>query len=351
MPVAEGTITPAVSEQVALEDLKPGTPDYAAWRKTGDLPAKPVTAAPVAEAVAVDPKLEVSSGDDEPPVEPRDRRVSRLKVERAKFRDEARTAAAENARLREELEQARKAKEAPGPAPEVAAPAVDDKKEPEKPKADASVRPQLQDFQDTEESSAWDQWQEALIDWRADQRIAAAEAKRDAERAAKEEAAAKATKDATEAETRSQQELAWFERAQPFVEQYENWKEVALNPEIPLNGVMDVFIGRDPLGAGVLYLLGSDLKRAAEIAAMDPMESHEAMIELRQTLRKPQRESGEPKPDPPKPPTPRAAKPIVPIAGRSAAPEDPVDAALNKGDAGLADYLSARNARDAARKR
>ncbi len=271
LPVEQGTEAATVSE--APTDFR----EFAKWRATGELPEPKDTETPAAAEETPPAKTEPDSEtddsqdagdeeddqDDAPPAKgkggSRQRRIERL--------------TRENEELKRHL----------------AGQPVKPQDKPSEPAAAADPgKPKLEDYQTLEA------YQEALTDWKLDQR----------ERSQKE-AAAKA---AAEETVRKEQD-SWAKREKAAQKAHDDYDDVIDAVQIPAGpGVLAArqAILEDDHGAELLYYLGKHPKELARIAGLSPASAAMAIGRLSATFDKaPVTENGKPRiTGAPKPPPP-----------------------------------------------
>jgi hypothetical protein len=227
--------------------------EYVKWRQTGVLPAKAKEEPPPATAAEPPVTTEPQSGadvrtesedEDEEPARTgrgssRTRKIDRL--------------TRENEQLRMQLATAQR----PQPAP------------PEPPKVEPPGKPKLQDFPTLEA------YQEALTDWKIDQREAAKRV--EAEQAAAKAAAEKAQTawDSTESAART---------AHP---DYDDVVQSVRAPEGPGVPAMRQAMLEDDAGGEILYYLGTHPDELRRIAAMQPVAAVKEIGKLAAAVVKP----------------------------------------------------------------
>jgi hypothetical protein len=270
---AEGA--PETTPAVPPDDFRA----YVKWRETGALPPKEET--PPATAVAEEqPQVKT-----EPPSEADDSTESEEEAERQRPNGRSRRIdklTKENEQLRRESEQLR-AQYAKF-VEQQAKPAA----EPAKP-AEPSGKPRLHDYPTLEA------YQEALTDWKINQREAAKEA--EAANAAAERAAAKLQTDWQNSETAAR-------TAHP---DYDEIVQSVRAPDGPGVPAMRQALLEDEAGAEILYYLGQHPDEMTKIAAM-PLASAAKEIGKLAVKLAPAPDSGKPKPQhvsgAPRPPAP-----------------------------------------------
>jgi hypothetical protein len=247
--------------------------EYVRWRGTGELPEKEEKPAAAGEgaAPATEPQAETApdsgtddnqeTGEEEEPKRRPDSRQRKIAAQQREI-DE----------LRQKLEQKPPAAEEPG----------------QKPKAPPDGKPKLEDFSTLEE------YQEALTDWKLDER----ERKRQA---------ADAEREAREAHEKIQ--AAWSKQVKAAAKVHEDYDDVIDSvkaPEGPGVEAARLAMLEDENGAEILYHLGkhpADLKR---IAALSPVSAVREIGKLSAKFTSPTApENGKPKvTGAPKPPPP-----------------------------------------------
>ena len=191
------------------------------------------------------------------------------------------------------LEKAPKAE----PAKAVEQPKVEEIKLPAKPSKD--------DFND------YDEYIEALADWKTEQKLAAK-----LEQLRKEEA---------EAEQKAQFEsmrTAYLKRLEAAAERYEDFEEIAGNSRVEVSKAIEELIITSEEGPDLQYYLGSHPDWAKKLLTMSPakqlMEAGKVLAKL--TENSEQEEESEPRPKKPGPPAP-----IRPLGGSSTKSSVPLD--------------------------
>lgn len=230
MPDVEAVAAPSAAEEVSLEIPRSGTPEYAQWRIDGTIPAKPKTA----DSTPADKPKEATS-EAVPAPGPGNKESRRKPDAEARIRE----LTEESRRLKAELDEARKPKEAkadPPPArqPEATRP---------KPKNDDQVdgKPKYATYED---------FVEDLSDWKAEQRIATQERKRAQD----------------EQDARTQAEVAkalekhpdYWDKAWPAAEAI---RATDVRPEV------QQFINDSPVLADLLYVIGGTDASLADFLA------------------------------------------------------------------------------------
>jgi hypothetical protein len=139
----------------------------------------------------------------------------------------------------------------------------------------------------------------------------------------------------------------WNERSAKAAAKYADFKEVALDPAMPIvpGGIVDAFIGETEVGPELLYHFG---KNPAELEKLQGMNPIHAALELAKLVGKfTEPEAKLPLSTPAKPTITSAPKPAPKVGGRGTAPEDPVAAAVKDDD--FEAFEAAANARDLAK--
>lgn len=170
------------------------------------------------------------------------------------------------------------------------------------PQQSFNAKPTLEDF------NSYEEFTEALTDWKATQAVQTALQQREAA-----EAAARAQREQAE---RAQ---TWQQRASEASTKFNDFHAVALNPDLPVSPAMAEVIQSVDNGPDVLYHLGKNPAEAARIAALPPTQAAFALGSLAAALQPPTKATPRPVP-----------QPINPLAGGNAAPmnvPDPQDTA------------------------
>lgn len=170
----------------------------------------------------------------------------------------------------------------------------------------------------------------------------------------------KTQREAAQKERVANFEKDWNERREKAAAKYQDFKEVAEDPNLPLveGGLVDAFIANTAEGAELLYEMGKDRTALDTLQKTHPIEAGIELsirvLKLRgYTITAPEDKSkaAAASAAPPAPPAKRitsAPKPSAPVGGRGTAPEDEV-AAAGKGDS-FAEFEQAANARDLAQR-
>lgn len=162
----------------------------------------------------------------------------------------------------------------------------------------ADGKPQLEKFE------SYEDYVEALTDWKLAQREAAA--------------AEKAKADA-EKQQRAELAKSWQARQDAVRAKYDDYDEV-VGQEIPITGVMQQALLESDHGAELAYWLGSNPAEAEQIAKLGPVAAIKALAKIEDSL---SGGSAEP-PAKPKRRASSAPEPISPVGARgSAATKDP----------------------------
>lgn len=267
MPTEEVTATPVEQQQTAFQkwaaDPEP--------KISADAPAPAETE----EEAAPEP-------DKKKPVDPDDQ-----------FEALPRWARKEIRKLREKL-QARAASETAEEVPEPAAPIPAAKTEEP---ADRPKRPAVMEFATWEDyETALDKYQESLADWKVQQ-----------SRAEERKAAEAQRKQAIETEERA----AWGKQLNAAKKEYEDFDEVAHDPDLPITDSMFYVIRNSDNGAKLLYHLGQHPELAASLSAMAPAKAALALGKLEASLFPDEASTGNAKPAAAVTKAPRPPKPIT----------------------------------------
>jgi hypothetical protein len=281
------------------------------WLKTGTLPESKT------EDSAVESKQEDKSAqkvaDDEPKFE-------QPKPE-AKAKKPNQMGYSELRQRVSELEARLARQEAPEPKEEPA-PKAEAKVEQERPKP----TPQDTDDKGKAKYKTYEEYLEDLADWKAEQKLAAFR---------KEQA-----EQLEQSKQREQQDTAsrqFTEQVNAVMERYPDFKEVALDTNLPVpqGGVVEQWILRlsaagDVTGAELLYHLAKNPDHLKAINDMNPVDAAREMVLLEAEL------SGEEPAAEEQPKGPnrvsKAPPPVPEVGNRSAAGNDPIVSALNEGD-------------------
>lgn len=317
-----------VEEQSSpLESLSSSERDT--WLKTGELP-KPKEGAESAPAG----KPEEDAGRAGEPPKPPESGTGQETQEQARERSRQnaetrkRQLAAdiqehlerrERARQEAEREEARLAalkgdgKPAPPPGPPQPA---------ERPK-----RPRMDQFETLESyEDAIDKYEEALAEWKVDQRLMH-------ERAEYERSQQSQTIMRTNQEIRAN----WEKRLKETTARHPDFKETVEKGSIPLNPIMDGYLMESEIGPELVYHFAKNPADAERIAVLGPYATARELAFLERQISESLKTSGPRK-------LTGAPPPVTELPGRNAAPEDEVAAAVKAGD--FRAYQRAQNARD-----
>jgi hypothetical protein len=135
---------------------------------------------------------------------------------------------------------------------------------------------------------------------------------------------AKEAKDNAEKQRVENFQKTWNERSAKAAAKYADFKEVALDPAMPIvpGGIVDAFIGETEVGPELLYHFG---KNPAELEKLQGMNPIHAALELAKLVGKFTEPEAKAAPaTPAKPTITSAPKPAPKVGGRGTAPEDPV---------------------------
>ncbi len=156
-------------------------------------------------------------------------------------------------------------------------------------------KPKVDQFQSYEE------YLEALADYKAEQKMAAREKQREQETQQE-----RATQEFNELRS------TFAERIEQVAEKYEDFEEVAFSEDVPISDAMVPALLSSEKGPELLYFLGQNPKEAARIARLPAIAAARELGRLEAKLSEP--------------PTKRASKapePINPVGGRAEAGQDP----------------------------
>lgn len=284
MPEDEVTPSPAQGTEAATSEAPTDFREYAKWRATGELPEQKEETTPAAAdekpPAKTDPDSETEGnqetgdekdepkGDDEEPSSKgrggsRQRRIDKLTRENEELK---RQMAERDIRSIHSLKPQDKPSESAQPAP---------------------GKPKLEDFQTLEA------YQEALTDWKLDER----------ERLQRE----KQAREATEQALRTEQET-WAKKEKAARKAHVDYDDLMDTVEIPAGpGVLAArqAMLEDEHGAELLYFLAKHPKELAAIAALSPASAVMAIGKLSVSLSPAAPENGKPRiTGAPKPPPP-----------------------------------------------
>ncbi len=202
------------------------------------------------------------------------------------------------------------------------------------PKLEAPVAPKLDDFATWGEyMTAQNAYVDKLTDYKADLRD---------QRRQQETQAAKL------AEQNKATQKTWTERVNAVKTKHADFEAVAFAPAlgaiIPEGSVIDAFVLRNPLGAEVLYHLGSDLAEAERIAGLDPLDQATELAEIALKYKGAAKPPAAGNGAPPVRQVSQASPPARELDRPGAVQKDPVEAALEGKD--FETYQAEQNARE-----
>lgn len=148
---------------------------------------------------------------------------------------------------------------------------------------------------DPKQFSSYEDYVEALSDWKLEQRLTGL--RESSDRAMREQEAVK------HAQT-IQAKLT------PAAQKYADFADVALDETLPIAPPTAAFIGESELGGDIAYYLGKNRDEAEKIAAMSPAAQYRELVKIEQKLTAP------PKPT-------KAPAPIEPTVGKTQVEKDP----------------------------
>lgn len=261
--------------------------EFEKWRETGEVPAPEPPAAPPEKAgepetaPATEPEVQ-QEGEPEGEQVPEGVQKRIDKAVRKQREAERRAEAAET-----ELQRLRTPETKPAEKP-----------------APAEGKPKVSDFAD------YDEYVEALAEWKTDQRLAADKSK---------EQTAKA------AESHRNAAAAFGERVKEAAKkpEYANIYDV-LDSDVAVSAAMHEAILESPLGAELAYYLGKHPEEAAHIATMTVVGAGRALGKIEASLTKP--------PETPKPKASAAPLPMKPVGGKSGKPVSLTDPDVDYAD-------------------
>lgn len=146
-----------------------------------------------------------------------------------------------------------------------------------------------------EQFETYDEYVEALADWKTEQKLAARQQQ-------DEEAKAKAAQ--------TQRLAAWSEKVKAAESKYDDFEEVAYNPSVRITTAMQEAILESPVGPDLAYWLGSHPQDAARIADLSPVSQARELGKIEASLSAP--------PEPKKPKPSAAPAPIKPVSAAAA---------------------------------
>lgn len=219
----------------------------------------------------------------------------------------------ENKRLTSEIEKSKTGKTEEKPADRAATK--------EEVKA-ATAKPELKDF------TTYEDWVEALTDWKADQRVTA---KFDEDRKSREVAAKTSEVDKANKEI----EHIWMERVNESKKLHDDYEKVAFNKDLPIKSgsVVDRWILESEHGPEVLYYLGSKPDELTRINSLGQVSQARELTKIESDFEK----------APAKKIT-KAPPPPAQVNGNGTISNDPVDEALKAGN--FRKYMEEQNARE-----
>ena len=180
-----------------------------------------------------------------------------------------------------------------------------------KPAVTTQGKPRLEDF------STYEDYTEALTEWKMDLKLAKLQEDQAKQRQQKE------------AESKT---LTWNQRVESARSKYEDFDEVALDPDIPVSAAMAEVIQDSEAGPDLAYFLGQNPVEAARIATLSPIAAARELGKIEAKLT--------PAPDTkPKPAATPKPKPVTPLAGKTAPTID-----LNSDSISLREYRKLREA-------
>lgn len=310
---------------VQLKDLS--TEQHAEWRKTGLLPEKPKAEKPASpdtpKAATSEAKPEEAEAETEPASEPGEStQEPEEKHSRAPGAEKRiKELLAKNKKLEEQMAARVPASEKP----------IEKKAE-----AKASPKPTPEDLDDSGKAkyATYEDFVEALSDWKSEGRIQAFKAETE-----------KAAKDAEVAKQNKAVEEGWMKRVDEAKAKHEDFVEVAFAPDLPIKqgSVADAVILDSEQGAELLYYFGQNRAELERINALPPMAQAREIFRLEASLQG-EREAT---PEAPAKPVTRAPKPAAAVGGKNTAPVDAVQAAVKRGD--FASYKQQADQRDLTR--
>lgn len=160
-----------------------------------------------------------------------------------------------------------------------------------KPAEQPTGKPVSSQFQD------YEAYTEALAEWKVDQKLKALQTETEAERTRRAQA---------------EQSSHVSEKLSKGFEEYADFEDVALAPDVPITQAMAAAIAESDIAHKLSYHLGSNRAEAARISKMTPGGQFRAVLELEAKLKAP----AKPTQTPP---------PIVPNAATAPTKKDPFD--------------------------
>lgn len=179
------------------------------------------------------------------------------------------------------------------------------------------VGPQLADTKPdgSPKYESYEDWVDARAEWKAEQKFASIKTA-EAEAKVKE---AKATEEKERADN-------WHKRIAEATTRHADFKDVALNPDLPVpeGSVIDGFILDSPHGAEILYQFGSNPDELQRISALSPYDQAREFVKMEMYL------SGSITPAAKK--VTGAPKPPINLGAKGSAPADEIAAASKNED-------------------
>ena len=299
-----------------IPDLAPETqflPTDKEYRRTGILPE--------AEAEKTDEEI-IAEQDSETPPEPSDLasetgKDAELPPARPQKKDKETTRrefeklTSHNRELKAQVDALIAANKAPAQAQQTAPPPVTEAKE-----------PQMTDFKTMGE------YLTAVREFDRKQAVVAAKGEWE-----------KSQKELRQQEQAKSQADRWQAKVDPAKKKYADFEEVALNPDlpVPVGSVAFAFLHDSDHGADVLYHLGSNPDKLAEINAMPPLKAARALYAIESEVSKP----------PSAPAVTKAPPPPHQVSGKGTTTGSAVEKAIEEGD--FEAYRKAENAKALAR--
>jgi hypothetical protein len=319
-------VVPATPAPVEYKDITELTEKQDAhWRMTGELPKKEakVSSEPKpAEKVPADGAEPATEADPEAPPQEQDPKPSKTGVGSMGHKEL-------RARVRELEDQLAASKTAPK---ETSAPVEEPTAKTEKMRAKPVLEDKDKDGQPRYKN--WEEYNEDLIDWKAEQKFT--EYRKNEEKQRQEALIAQKNKVLLD---------SWNGRVTKASEKYADFAEVALDDKkgpgsrIAPGSVLDAWILDSDLGADILYHFGKDRNDLERIGALHPIAAARELAKLETKL------SGEPVKTPtstePQLKTTKTPPPAREIGGRGSSAVDDVDKAVADDD--VAAYMAAAN--------
>lgn len=272
------------------------------WLETGKLPEPEV-------------KTESDSSTDATPA--KEAAVETPKIEQEKPRKQSRTdkRIAELLNDKKRLEAQLAEKSGTKNVDDVSVKESATEKKPEK--VEAAKKPELKEFQ------TYEDWVEAVSDWKADQKITARleEDRKQRETASKQ----------TEIETKNKEiEKTWMDRVNKAKERHSDYEDVAFNKENTANikpgTVLDGWILDSEFGAEILYELASDPEEIVRLNSLGPFAQARELAKLESSF------SGKSPAASKVKIITSAPKPPSEVGGTGTVSDDPVESALARGN-------------------